>query len=108
MKILNLISGTYTPAEAKEVLLKLVDIKISFHKIKNLKSQINYEMPNSDSETRLKELQEIRAHIVSLIQEAIASGSNVEVESILNVALEGEAIAVTDVQRQEVAYSNEA
>ncbi|GAB3203992.1 hypothetical protein ABID22_003236 [Pontibacter aydingkolensis] len=106
MKILNLISGNYTPAEAREVLLKLIDIKISFHKIKNLKSQVNFEKADVGSQARIKELLEIRAQIVSLIQEAIEGNHNVEVESILNVAIEGKAYEVSHVQGQEVAYSN--
>ncbi|MFD2515914.1 hypothetical protein ACFSRY_18730 [Pontibacter locisalis] len=108
MKILNLISGKYTPSEANEVLLKLVDIKINFHKIKNLKSQVKYEMPDAGSDARIKELMEIRAQIVSLIQEAVESNSDVEVESVLNIAIEGESYAVDHVQGKEVAYSNEA
>ena len=108
MKILNLISGKYTPSEANEVLLKLVDIKINFHKIKNLKSQINFEMPDAGSDARIRELMDIRAQIVSLIQEAVESNSDVAVESILNVAVAGEVYAVDHVQRPEAAYCNEA
>lgn len=108
MKILNLISGNYTPAEAREVLLKLVDIKISFHKIKNLKSQVNCEKPDAVSQARIKELMEVRAQIVSLIEEAVKGNHNVEVESILNVALEGESFKIDYVQGQEVAHSNKA
>lgn len=106
MKILNLISGKYTPAEAREILLKLVDIKINFHKIKNLKSQVNSEMPDAESTNRLAELQEIRSQIVSLIQEAIEGNHHVEVESILNLALEGERLPIGHVQGQEAAYCN--
>jgi hypothetical protein len=108
MKFLNLISGKYTPLESKEVLLKLVDIKINFHKIKNLKSQVNSERPDEESVKRINELEEIRAQIVSLIQEAIDGNHNVEVESILNVAIEGEAYKLNNVQGQKVANCNEA
>jgi hypothetical protein len=108
MKILNLISGKYTASEANEILLKLVDIKVNFHKIKNLKSQVNYQMPDADSDMRIKELIEIRAHIVSLIQEAVKNNAMIEVESILNIALEGDAYNLDHVQGQEIAYCNEA
>lgn len=91
-----------------EVLLKLVDIKINFHKIRNLESQVNSEKPDLVSQARIKELEQIRAQIESLIQEAVEGNHNVEVESILNVAIEGDTYTVSDVQGQKVAYSNEA
>lgn len=108
MKILNLISGTYSPLEAREVLLKLVDIKINFHKIRDLKSQVNYEKPDAVSQKRIKELEQIRAQILSVIDEAVEGKHNVEVESILNIDTEKNGYKVIDVQGQKVAHSNEA
>lgn len=108
MTTINLIMGDYTPMEAKEVLLKVVESKINFHKIRNLSAYVHFGKADADSETRIKELKEAREQIIALVQKAIDDNTLIEIGSTIDIAFKVKAQPEENVQRQEVADSYQA
>lgn len=88
MKTTKLITGQYTPSEAKEILLNMVDNKINFHKIKNLSSEIHSEKPDIESQKSIEELKEARKQIITLIQKAKDDNTNLKIESTISIDFE--------------------
>ncbi|GAB3535900.1 hypothetical protein GCM10027443_25490 [Pontibacter brevis] len=106
MTTFNLITGDYTPMEAKEILLKMVDTKINFHKVKSFSDYVRYGKPNLESDLKVKELQESREQILALVQEAVGSNSRIEIESAMNVSFEAKVQPKEHIQNEEVTAGN--
>ncbi|TXK50064.1 hypothetical protein FVR03_05535 [Pontibacter qinzhouensis] len=108
MTTINLIMGDYTPMEAKETLLDVVNSKINFYKLQNFSAQVRFGKPDTASESRVNELEEARAQIIALIQKAQEASSSLKIESTINVAFEAKGQPGDYVQRQELAHSYQA
>lgn len=93
MKTAKLIQGNFSPNEAREILLNMVDSKINFHKIKSLSSLVRSNQPNKESEQRIKELKEAREQILGLISTAKEQDSTLRIDSTINVSLEANELA---------------
>lgn len=90
MKTTKLITGLYTPDEAKEILLDMVKSKINFHNIKSLSALVRFNRPDLESESRIKELQETREELLALIQQAENDNLNLRIESTIKVSFEAQ------------------
>lgn len=88
MKTTKLISGSFTPDEAKEILFDMLTSKINFHNVKSLSSLVRYNHPNLESESRIKELQEIREQLLELIQQAADDHLNLKVEATIEISFQ--------------------
>lgn len=88
MKTTKLITGKFTPTEAKEILLTLVDTKINFHKIKSLSSIVRCNQPDADSELRILALKEAKEQILSIVQQAANEECILNIESTVNISFE--------------------
>jgi len=84
---IDLIKGTFTPSEAQELLLDLLNSKINFHNIKNWSSRERFGKPDADSEQKLKHLMESRNKVKTLISKLINEG-NEEKSVTLNSTIE--------------------
>jgi hypothetical protein len=84
---IDLIKGTFTPREAQELLLNLLNSKINFHNIKNWSSRERFGKPDAGSEQRLKHLMESRSKVQTLFSELI-NEDNEEKSVTLNSAIE--------------------
>lgn len=60
---IDLIKGTFTPSEAQELLLDLLNSKINFHNKKDFSSRERFGKLDADSEQRLKHLMESRTKV---------------------------------------------
>ncbi|WP_162055924.1 hypothetical protein [Pontibacter pamirensis] len=108
MTTINLIMGDYTPLEAKEILLKMVETKINFHKLRNLSAHVHFGKADADSEARIGELKEAGAQIIALVQKAIDDKTMIEIGSTIDIAFKVKAQPEAYVQGQEVAGSYQA
>ena len=81
----KLITGQFTPEEAKELLMCLINDKLSFHSKKNLRSIEHTGQVNHQSEKRIEELEEMRLAVLDLINKIERSGQNVKVYSDLRI-----------------------
>lgn len=64
----KLISGEYKHAEAREILLSLIDSKIKFHNLNAFSTEERFGAKDKESSKRLLELKSMRAEIVALLK----------------------------------------
>lgn len=88
MKTTKLISGSFTPDEAKEILFEMLTSKINFHNVKSLSSLVRFNNPNLESELRIKELQQTKEQLIELIQQALADNLNLNVEATIEISFQ--------------------
>ncbi|MFW5700162.1 MAG: hypothetical protein ACOCWM_00595 [Cyclobacteriaceae bacterium] len=86
MKTTKLITGQFTPIEAKEILLSLVDSKINFHKIKSLSSMVRCNQLDADSELKILALEKAKEQLLATLQQAINENCNLNIESTINIS----------------------
>lgn len=81
------IKGLFSPAEAADVLLSLINDKIKFHTVKSL--NLRHEGPDADltSEDRIKELKEAKKIIEQLVLSAHKNGCELEINSTIDIKL---------------------
>ena len=84
---INLIKGIFTPVEAQELLLDLLNSKINFHHKKDFSSRERFGKPDAGSEQKLKYLTESRNKVRTLLSKLI-SEDNEEKSVILNSTIE--------------------
>ena len=81
----QLISGIFTPQEAKEVLLVLIDKKINFHNNHIFNKWERFGEHCQTSESRLKELRATRQNILKSIADAEEAGLNITLDCKLDI-----------------------
>lgn len=81
----TLIDGVFTPEEAKEVLLTLLNHKINFHRMRNFSSEERFGKPDTASLKRLTELHKSRDQVISILDDATASGHTLEIASLVSI-----------------------
>lgn len=67
-KQFKLIAGVFTPTDAKEILISLIDDKIRFHNLKILSHQEKYGVDDSGHVKRLNQLIKTKSQIQKLIE----------------------------------------
>lgn len=85
---IELIKGTFTPDEAREVLLRMLNSKIDFHNLKNLSSRERFGKPDSYSEQRLEVLKEARKKVETLISNSIDEEKKLTIKSSIEIIIE--------------------
>jgi|GEM_PF-415728 hypothetical protein len=85
---LQLVSGTFKPEEARDILLTLVDDKISFHRKRNFSSTERFGVEDPISKKRLPELLEMRAVLAQVIKQAAQENKVLVVDSKIYITLE--------------------
>ena len=83
----KLIEGTFDVHEARDILIGLLNHKISFHNIKNLSWSERFGQMNEQSEIRLDELKKDHDKIVSLLDLANERKLHVKVHSNIEIHL---------------------
>lgn len=90
-EIINLIKGVFTPSDAKEILLEIIDKKINFHKIKKLNTfEKNHHDPAVFDETRINELRQERKRIESLFADSADSQEKLQIQGTLIIQMQPE------------------
>ena len=85
---IELIKGTFTPNEAREIILQMLNSKINFHNLKNFSSRERFGKPDADSEQRLRNLNESRNKVKSLILESIDEEKKLIINSSIEITIE--------------------
>lgn len=84
---IDLIKGTFTPSEAQELLLDLLNSKINFHNKKDFSSRERFGKPDAESAQKLNHLTECRNKVRTLISTLIDE-DNEEKSVTLNSTIE--------------------
>jgi hypothetical protein len=89
-KKISLIEGSYTPSEAKEVLLDLYNKNINFNKVKNFSSQIRFGEDDELAVERIENLTKAVNYLTQLLKDAQAENKNLVIKSVIEIAYENE------------------
>ncbi len=87
MTSIKLIDGNFTPEEAENVLLKLLDSKIKFHALENFSSQIRGNQDNQAGRQRVAELVEATESVRELVKQAKEQSLNFTIKSTIVIEL---------------------
>jgi glutaredoxin 2 len=85
MTELALIDGTFKVADAREILEKLIDFKINFHRIRSLESELRFGEKDAHSQARIKSLQACKVQLEGLLQEASAVSGELEINTTIQI-----------------------
>ena len=85
---IEFIKGTFTPIEARELLLQLLTDKINFHNLKNWSSNERFGKPHAYSEQRLKSLKESRKKVETLFPKSNSEEKSITINSIIEINIE--------------------
>jgi hypothetical protein len=83
---LKLVEGTYTPAEAADILFSLIGDKIKFHNLQILSLQERFGIESTHSEQRIKELKAAKMQAKDLILQARDSGYTMQIEGDIKIS----------------------
>lgn len=86
MKALELISGEYTPDQAKEILMNYINSKIHFYEIKDFSHIERYGKADPEISKRIKHLYGIRDSIISTLAEAKQENKCLVIESSITIS----------------------
>ncbi|MEY3411548.1 MAG: hypothetical protein RIQ70_234 [Bacteroidota bacterium] len=79
-KELILIEGTFSPEDAREVLMNAYTSKINFHNLKNLTS---FEMVGKEDELAVKRIAELKS-VLSQVRELIAEAKEKDMKLVIH------------------------
>ncbi|MEM1337680.1 MAG: hypothetical protein AAF717_03970 [Bacteroidota bacterium] len=82
---IHLIEGTFSPIEAAEVLLSLINYKIKFHTVQLLNVTDKDELSLELSEKRIAELKKAKNRVTQLILEARDTGQPLRIRGIIQI-----------------------
>ena len=84
---ITFIKGRFSPAEAADVLLSLINDKIKFHTVKALNLREEEPDINTSSEERILKLKEAKRCVEGLVLQAHREGRELSIESTIEIAL---------------------
>lgn len=84
---IELIAGTYSALDAKEILMNLLSNKIKFHQIKNFSSSERLDKNDDNSLTRISELEESKKQVVELVFDAIKNNQKFTIHSQIKITI---------------------
>ena len=84
---ITLVKGTFTPSEAADVLLTLINDKIKFHSIQILNLREGSDKDITYSEERIKALKAAKAEITDMVVEARNKGLVLDINSSIDIQM---------------------
>lgn len=82
---IQLIEGTFSPIEAADVLLSLINYKIKFHTVQLLNVTDKDELSHEKSEKRIAELKAAKNRVTQLILEARDTGQPIRIQGNIQI-----------------------
>ena len=77
----ELVNGTFTGSEMREMFNALLNNQINTYKIKNWKSQVNSECPDSHCIERIRDINDTKRLLAELCKEANLQNKEIRVRS---------------------------
>ncbi len=82
---IQLVEGVFSPAEAADVLLTLINDKIKFHTIHALHLKGDYEDDTLNSEKRIEQLREAKKLVYQIVVNARDKGHKLKIDSTITI-----------------------
>ncbi len=86
---LTFIEGTFSDAEAKEILINVFTQKINFHQMKNFSSQERFGKVDAAASKRIIELKKGLGQAMSIVDEAKKNNLKLNISSEINISVSG-------------------
>ena len=85
---IELVKGEFTPSEASDIIMKLIDVKINFHKIQRLQIwEGNHECKTNQLDGRIQELEREKEIAREFIDSKRGLGQNLMVNGTLELSV---------------------
>ncbi len=85
---IQLVKGEFTPSEASDIIISLIDEKINFHKIQRLQLwEGNHKSDTDQLDGRIKELREEKRIAREFIADTKSLGRNLKINGILEITV---------------------
>ncbi len=84
---IRLVEGVFTPSEAADVLLSLVNDKIKFHTVQLLNLRDGYQEDTTHSEQRIDQLKLAKNRIKDLVIKARNEGYDIQIDGTIQITL---------------------
>ena len=81
----RLISGEFNPEEAREILMTLIEDKISFHERNNW-SRREHRLNTDEGAKRIDQLRKTKAQIAALLEEAATAGDRLAINCNIEIS----------------------
>ncbi len=92
----TLVKGAFSPSEAADVLLTLINDKIKFHSIQILNLREGCDKDVAYSEERIKSLKAAKAEITELVIQARNKGLVLEINSHIDIQMRPRPVSTND------------
>jgi hypothetical protein len=76
----KLIEGNFSPENAKEILISIINNKIKYHELIAFSNHIRFNDSLNSSQKRVEELTKTKESIEDLLQLAIKEGKNLKID----------------------------
>lgn len=83
----RLVRGTFSADDANEILMTLIEDKISFHQRNNWSRGERFGESTEAGVTRIAELRQTKADLAALIEEARAGGMKLDIRCDIDITL---------------------
>jgi hypothetical protein len=81
-----LIRGVFCPEDARQVLMTLIEDKISFHKLNNWSRRERFGEPDTAGSKRIDELRQTKADLAEMLEELAAAGLKLRINCNIEIA----------------------
>jgi hypothetical protein len=85
MNNFKLVEGEFSATDAKEILLRLIEQKISFHNLKCFSDEIRYGSKDQHSLERIEDLEKTKEKVLTIINQAQINGDLLAINSSIDV-----------------------
>lgn len=82
-----IIRGEFKPADAKLILLNILNNKIKFHEMRNFSSVERYGKVDEHAESSISRLKYIQKSVEKIIHDAEMEGKNLSINAELNIQI---------------------
>lgn len=92
LQVFSLVKGEFAAEEAQEVLMALIESKVTFHSIKNLRSFERSGKADTRSEKRIEELEKMREEMLELVKQAKETNRQLKIDSKINITFADDSV----------------
>ena len=87
-KEIQLVKGSFSPFEASQIILSLINEKINFHKIERLQIwEGNHNCETEPLDKRIEELEKEKVNAKQIIEKAKELGAQIKINGVLAISL---------------------
>lgn len=91
---IQLVKGSFSPLEASQIILSLINEKINFHKIERLQIwEGNHNCETEPLDKRIEELEKEKVNAKKIIEKAKEIGAQIKINGVLAISLVDESHA---------------